>query len=549
MGKCIEKIKHSCGSYSLQVFLEDNGKYTGWCFKCGKFEDNPYGDQPEGYKPKVVLKSPEQIQKEIEEISSYKTHDIPHRKLKKEALEYFGVKVGVSEQDGTTPQTMNFPYYVGKDLIGYKVKLLDPKRMWAVGTTKGADFFGWDKAIGTGAKRLFITEGEPDAIALYQIFKDQNKNTQYADLNPAIVSLVNGAGSAKRDIPNNLKKIKEYFKEIVLVFDTDEAGSNAAEDVARLIPDVKIAKVPSKDINDALIEGRSKAVYSACQFNAQAPKNTRLVTGESLHESAKEPPKYGLSWPWSHITKATRGIRFGETIYLGAGQKQGKSEVVNTLAAHFIVEHGLKVFLVKPEESNKKTYKLVAGKIEGKVFHDPEVAFDEEAYEKAGKKIKGNLFMLNLYQHVGWESLKNDIRHAAAVEGCKVVMIDPITNLTNGMDAAAANVKLQEIAQELSSMALDLDIVIFIFCHLRNPDAGPPHERGGEVLSSQFAGSRAMARSCNLMLGLEGNRDPSLSSEERNIRTLVLLEDREYGEVGRFKMYWDKATQLFMEIN
>ena len=116
------------------------------------------------------------------------------------------------------------------------------------------------------------------------------------------------------------------------------------------------------------------------------------------------------------------------------------------------------------------------------------------------------------------------------------------------MDAALANTKLQEIAQELSAMALDLNVVIFIFCHLRNPDSGPPHERGGEVLSSQFAGSRAMARSCNLMLGLEGNRDPNLPREERNLRTLVLLEDREFGETGRFKLYWDQSTGLFNEV-
>jgi twinkle protein len=50
------------------------------------------------------------------------------------------------------------------------------------------------------------------------------------------------------------------------------------------------------------------------------------------------------------------------------------------------------------------------------------------------------------------------------------------------------------------------------------------------------------------MLGLEGNRDPHLPPEERNLRTLVLLEDREFGEVGRFKMYWDKHTGLFNEL-
>jgi twinkle protein len=51
------------------------------------------------------------------------------------------------------------------------------------------------------------------------------------------------------------------------------------------------------------------------------------------------------------------------------------------------------------------------------------------------------------------------------------------------------------------------------------------------------------------MLGLEGNRDPNLTREERNLRTLVLLEDREFGNTGRYGLYWDSQTSLFNEIN
>lgn len=548
MSKCVEKIKHSCGSYALQVFQEDNGSYNGFCFSCGKFEPHPYSDKPPDYKPQSFVKSSEQIQAELEEIQLYQTVDLPQRKLKKEYLAYFGVKIGVSEQDGVTPISHYYPYEKNGELVAYKCRIIEGKKMWAVGSTKGADLFGWKQATNAGGKKLFITEGELDAVALFQIMKEHNKGTQYADLNPAIVSLSNGAGGASKQLSNCLPEIRKHFKEVVLVFDMDEPGRQAVESILKVIPDALVATLPEKDANQCLIEGRSKACYNACQFNAQKPKNTRLVSGNDLHEKAKQPPTFGVSWPWRHITEATRGIRVGETIYIGAGQKQGKSEVVNTLTAHFIKEHGWKVFLVKPEESNNKTYKLVAGKLAGKFFHDPNKEFDADAYDKAGEVLKDHLYMLNLYQHVGWETLKADIRQAAA-EGCKAIIIDPITNLTNGMDAAAANVKLQEIAQELSSMALDLQVVIFIFCHLRNPDSGPPHERGGEVLSSQFAGSRAMARSCNLMLGLEGNRDPGLSREERNLRTLVLLEDREFGETGRYQLYWDQATGLFNEIN
>lgn len=454
----------------------------------------------------------------------------------------------MSEVDGTTPTLHYYPYLKGADVVGYKVRLIQDKRMWSVGDQKDVDLFGWNQAIQAGGKKLFICEGEVDAMSLYQIFKDHNKGTQYADFAPAVVSLPHGAGSASRDLTKHLKSIREHFKEVVLVFDMDKAGKAAAEAVMLIIPDAVVAALPSKDVNDCLMEGRSKACYNAVQFNAKKPKNSRIVSGNDLHEQAKVRAEYGVSWPWKHVTEATRGIRTGETIYIGAGQKQGKSEIVNTLAAHCIKEHGWKVFLCKPEESNNKTYKLVAGKLTGKFFHDPTKPFDEEAYDRAGEILQDKLFMLNLYQHMGWESLKTDIREAA-LDGCKAIIIDPITNLTNGMNAADANTKLQEIAQELAAMALDLNVVIFIFCHLRNPDGGPPHERGGEVLSSQFAGSRAMARSCNYMLGLEGNRDSNLSPEERNMRTLVLLEDREFGEVGRYKLYWNRDTGLFHEVN
>lgn len=530
------------------MFLKEDGTYDGYCFACDTAVTDPYKDKPAGYKPVSVKKTEEEIQQEIAEISEYSTVALPDRKLKKEYLEYFGVKIGLSEQDGATPVSHYYPYHKDGNLVGYKARLIESKRMWSVGSIKGCDFFGWEQAIATGGKKLFITEGELDAVALFQIFKETNKGTAYSDFNPAVVSLAHGAGSAARDIAAKLKDIRQIFKEIILVFDMDQPGRDAADAVIKIVPDAMVAVLLAKDVNDCLIQGKSKACYNAVQFNAKKPKNTRIISGNDLHEEAKQAPSYGVSWPWRHITEATRGIRLGETVYIGAGQKQGKSEVVNTLAAHFIKEHGWKVFLVKPEESNNKTYKLVAGKLVGKFFHDPTKPFDEGAYDKAGEILKDKLYMLNLYQHVGWETLKGDIRLAAS-EGCKAIIIDPITNLVNGLEAASANTKLQEIAQELSAMALDLNVVIFIFCHLRNPDSGPPHERGGEVLSSQFAGSRAMARSCNLMLGLEGNRDPSLNPEERNLRTLVLLEDREFGETGRYRLYWDRNTGLFNEIN
>lgn len=550
MKTTVEKLPHSCGtSDALQVWVDENGKYDGFCFACRKYVDNPYHDRDPSHKPEVKMKSEDEIRAEIEEALALPTRDLPSRKLKKEYLEYFGITVGVSQVDGQTPELVYLPYNNEYDeLIGFKVRLLSPKKMWAIGTTRDSAPFGWEQAKKAHGKKLFIVEGEFDAVALFQILKDKNKGTAWADNNPPVISIPAGAASVNKSLGRYRSEIDRHFKEIVLVFDQDKPGQDAVQEALKIFPHATVVNtLPEKDINDCLINGRSKAALEALLFKAAAPKNTRIINGRSLHEKAKKPPAWGLPWPFPGINSVTRGIRTGETIYIGAGAKMGKSELVDQLTSHFIQAFGWKVFLVKPEQSNEETYKRVLGKIAKRNFVDPKVEFDEKAYDEAGEIAGDKLEILDLYQHVEWTTLEKDIRSAAA-DGCKAVFIDPITNLTNGMDAATANVVLQKIAQDLAALALDLDILILIFCHLRNPDSGPDHSNGGKVLASQFAGSRAMARSCNLMVGLEGNKDPDLPEEERNIRHLVVLENRTTGETGRWPLYWNRETTLFGEL-
>ncbi len=548
MGICVDKIGHSCGSrQGLQVFEdpENEGEHNGYCFSCHTYVPDPYGDglnkKPDP-KAKVVNKFPSALA----EIRPLKPRDLPDRHLREDVLKLYKVRVGVSEQDGVTPKEVYFPYFKdGSQVpVRLKVRVLDPKKMWSYSSgEKDINLFGWEEAIKVGSKKLFITEGEFDAMALYTILKRFNK--EGFDV-PIPVSLPNGAASAKRDITRLAKKIRKNFKEIILVFDSDEAGQKAQQEVLSVLPEAKVVTFAQKDANAALIEA-PKPAFNAAMFNSGKAKNTRLVAAEDLHEAAKEVAEYGVSWPWDKVTEQTRGIRLGETIYIGAGAKMGKSEVVNTLGAHLIKEHGWKILMAKPEEANKKTYKLVAGKLVSRIFHDPKVEFDHDAYDRAGEIIRGKMLLLNLYQHMGWDTLEGDIR-AAAADGCKAIFVDPITNLTNGMKAADANVELQKISQEMAALALDLQIVIFIFCHLRNPEGGPEHSYGGKVLPSQFAGSRAMERSCNYMFGVEGDRSPDLDEDQKNVRHLVLLSDREFGETGTTDLFWDRHTQQFNEM-
>lgn len=569
MSVCIDKLPHDCGTDSgLQVFAdEEKGTVNGWCFACSTFVAHPYGE-PKSLEDVDLPepKSEQEIQAELLEVTSLPVVDVRKRKLRARYLEMFGAKTSISEEDGKTPTAIYYPMWVEGKQSGYYVKTLsEPSHQWSIGNVKKAEPLGWQQAKKSGAYKLIITEGREDAVATAAMF-DMHGDEQYK---PAVISLPNGTNSVKSGLSQISEDAKRLFKEIVIVFDDDAAGQKALEEAMLIFPKALSVKLPNNDPNACLIEGNAKAAYKAMSFQAAKPKNTRLiVANKDLHLKGREPTPYGeLTWPYPTMNKLLRNIRYGETIYIGGGVKMGKSELVNDIGGHLIKAHDIPIFMAKPEEENLKTYKMVCGKMVGKVFHDPDRDFDYEAYDKAGGMVEGKLTMVDLYQHLGWESLKKDITYAASY-GCKAVFIDPITNLTNGVNSGDANTMLQEIAQDLSAMAKDLNIVIFIFCHLKAPDGNIskeqrlkkykdgkytqlgncPHEYGGDVLSSQFAGSRAMMRSCNLMLGLEGNKDPDLEESIRNMRWLTILEDREFGNAARVPLFWNKNTTFFSEV-
>ena len=546
MGVCVAKIGHECGSSDgLQVFMSDDGDVNGYCFSCGTYVEDPYGDKPV---PEFKPPDPEQTKAEVQAIAQYPVAALPDRKLKKSTLRTYGVRVEVSQQDGTTPTGVMFPYGLSGELLGWKVRALAEKKMWCIGSIKDAHLFGWAVALRTGARTLYITEGEYDALALYQILDDAQAGTQWADNKPAVVSLKSGASSAERDLRRFKKEILQHFEEVVLVFDMDAPGREAAEAVCRLNPTWKIASLPEKDANDCLINGASKACRNAVLFRSSEAKTSRVVVATSLAEAAREPAQMGISTPWQGLTDLTRGYRRGETWYWGAGVKMGKSELVNSIAADLIKTHQLPVFLAKPEESLNKSYKLLAGKIVGKIFHDPNIPFDEKAYDAAGDIIRDLALFTDVYQFLHWTNMKQDIVYVNQELGVHDIIIDPITCFTNQMSASEANEFLQGMAAEISALCKDLSMTAHLFCHLRAPSNGEPHERGGKVYSTQFAGSRGMMRSCNYMIGVEGNKDPDLDKYERNLRTLSILEDREFGSSGKVQLYWDDQTSLFREV-
>jgi 5S rRNA maturation endonuclease (ribonuclease M5) len=542
----VDRLPHDCGtSKGLNVFHnEEDDSYSGYCFKCRTYVADPYGTMPPDYKPNPQKKTPEEIQAELKAIQRHPKKALVDRGLPLLASEHFNVTVALSESDGQTITAHHYPYCMNGELKGYKVRLVQSKKFFCLGSIASCDPFGWSQAMKSAhnSPQLFITEGETDAMALWQALYDNSKKSY------SVISVPSGASSAKKLYPF-VSDIKRKFKDVILVGDQDEAGAGLATELAKMLPEILIAKFELKDANDMYKAGRGEELVKAAMWDAKPPTSGKSLRSSDIWHLAEYIPEHGIPWVWDTLTAKTRGIRRGEVYYFGGAPKIGKSVVVNEIATHLIKTAGTPVFLVKPEESMGGTLKRLAGTAVDRIFYDPNVPFTPEDFDKGKKIIDDKAIIYDTYQDVKWEEVKQEIRHNVNVLGCRDVILDPLTCFTVGLSSSEVNDKLIKIASELATLAKELDFTAYCFCHLNNPQSGSPHDRGGKVLSSQFAGSRAMARFCHLMIGIEGNKDPELPEAERNTRKLVILEDRNFGESAVIPLYYNKATGRLLEFN
>lgn len=523
-----------------------------------------------------------QTKETVEDIKSYPSANLPDRRIPKEALDRFGVKVALSQEDGKTIEAVYFPYKNQEgEITGYKKRdFTKPKdhkyHFTAIGTINGeSQLFGYTK--GLGGKRAWVAEGEFDVLATWWALRSCSNQD---DFDPQVVGLPLGTGNATKCVgyKPNFDALDTY-KEVVFCLDNDEAtpeerkkkikkGKEATEELTALfLHKSKVVDLKDlKDPNEYLLEKRKTDLY----WQLMKPvdfKPDGFVEIRDVFEEATSIPKMGKEWPWPSLTKVTYGRRKGEGYYVGAGVKIGKSEFVNQLVDHIVKNESKPVSLFKLEEKPAMTYRKIAGKQRGKQFHKPdrvnldgldfkgdripdeelEHYFTKDELETAVLSLEGKVLTYDSYGATSWDKLKKAITYAVVVQGSEDVIIDPITRLTAGMDASETDTELRKFSDEISKLAKDLGFTYYCFCHLKAPSFGKPHSQGGQVVSEQFRGSRAMMESTYYMLGIERDKSPDLPEVVRNMSHVVLLEDRMFGNTVRFPVYYDTETGEYLE--
>lgn len=465
----------------------------------------------------------------------YPSTGLTSRKISAETCRRYGYMVG-SDAAGR-PVAIGSVRNASGEIVAQKLRYATKKNGFPwVGDPSEAVLFGSHLA-GSG-KRVAITEGFEDAMALSQALGNSWP----------VFSIINGASSARKDIVRSLAHL-QGFETVVLMFDEDEPGRAAVEDVGRAVGhalNLHVAHLPLKDACEMLKADRVQELVNAFwRAEKYAPRG--ILSATKLRAVANLEPTMGASWPFESLTKLTYGRRPGEIITLGAGVGIGKTELLAHCIAHDTCTLQTPTAVFSSEQTPAEILSAVAGKIVAKRLHVPDAGWTREerqlGFERA---LEGDrLFVYDRSEDFRWENIRETIRYLVVSEGVQRIYLDNLTAVVaTEQDERRA---LDALMKELAGMGMAYGFVSHLVSHLSTPE-GKAHEEGGRVLEKQFTGSRAIARWSHFMIGMERDKQHN-DPRERNTTTLRVLKDRYTGQAAgkTVKLFYDVETGCLVE--
>jgi twinkle protein len=403
--------------------------------------------------------------------------DLKSRGISQEVCEIYGVKAAVDEKGNDI-----FHFYPntrgGKWLGSYCIREVANKKFSWWKAKEGGDFFG-QAECGSGGKLLIVTEGAADMLAAKQMLLNQGKNYR-------ICSVINGAQSAAKLFRQNYEWVNS-FDSIILAFDMDQPGQEAAVEVADLfqLGKVKIMEMSEKDPNDMLKANKSVEFLRAL-YNAKAEKVQGVLSIDDVYEDALRPAVMGKSYPWPSLTKAVYGRRLGEIVGVGSAPAGGKTQFLKELIDHAITEHGDVVGACFLEESPAMSAKQLAGIRHSQKFHLPseDGGWKLQDLKEGLDYLKGKVYLYDSLGSKSWENIEKKVRYMVAAFGVTLVIIDNLTALLSEEtdDFKALNI----IMPSMSTLAIELNISIFFVSHLKKKTGTAAHSEGGQVSMEDF---------------------------------------------------------------
>ena len=474
-----------------------------------------------------------------------KAYDLPkikYRDLSQEAIDLMAVRKitkdtldawGVRESTWNGANVYVFPYYREQDTELIHVTYREIRaRGFKGGCEKNTEPLLWGMDHIEKGKPLLITEGQPDAMAIWQ--------SGYHN----VVSAPSGA--------NNLTWIEtcwEWLKgrEIIVWADNDKPGLEFAENIRTRLKNVKVIVADKlKDANEVLYKHGPEKVLETIQRAINEMPSGMLdmahVEYAATADDGIETGFYGYDsyvgdWKEKDLT-----VVFGRN-------GEGKTTFISQVIAHCI-ERQVKTFLYSGEMSEYKIQDWLYKQIVG---NKKEYMDQVQTKYKIIEVIKPEIIKRIKEWHEGLfylfdrkeENVANDLDKffelmelAARKYGVKLFIID---NLMSKLEEKADSLNSDQanFVQRCKFFAINNKVHIVLVCH-PNKIKGELTGEEGNLEKTDISGSNNIPNKADNIIAVErvwteGGCDALITS----------LKDREVGQRKVFKFYFSQKTLRF----
>jgi twinkle protein len=468
-----------CGSSDAKCIYEDG---HGYCFSC-KTYFKPDGGQVAA--------------------NEFTYQYLPLRGISEKTMEFFDVKTKIDNQG--QPVSIGFRY----PNSSYKIRLLDKKEFYSQGDIASAGLFGRDKFTAGTHKYVTITEGELDALSLYQTLQ-------------APVASVQSAATALRDCTRDRSWLNS-FERVYIAFDNDEPGREALRSVAKLFDYNKLYVVRfehRKDANEFLQAGESSELRNIWWNSKKYLPDTIISSFKDFEKILKETPRTGVPYPFPTLTDMTYGIRTSESVLLTAQEGIGKTEIMHAIEHQLLRETNDNIGAIFLEEPKRRHLQAISGLVLEKPVHLPDCPVTQDEMVAALEEVVGVDDRLHLYSHFGSddpEVLLDTIRFLVSARACRYILLDHISMSVSGLAGDDERRALDYFSTRLEMMVKELDFALIIVSHVN--DMG------------QTRGSRYISKVADIRIDASRNL-LAVDHLERNTTYLVVSKNRFSGKTG-----------------
>lgn len=538
------------------VYANEGG---GHCFVCGFtqpskdfLEKNGYGYEYNEELDSMGIEFNSEVHDKIKAETGLDSKG--YRGVRTDISKYFGVRYQYSEADGSVVKTL-YPCTKNYEISGYKVRNHPKDFRGSFGETgKECDLF-MQFRFKTHAGICVITAGEVDCLSAYMLLKTQHKDKKYDEI--AVVSPTIGETGASKQIQKHYAFLNQ-FKKIIVMFDQDEAGRKAAEEVCKVLPKGKayIATLRRKDVNEYVWDKeRGVAVdYTAefvSDFWAAKPYTPAGVhASTTLYEQALERLDLEMiSLPPFMRTAATMlgsGLVLKEITLCLARTSIGKTTLVSGLCRHWALNepnHVLGVLSLEADagkfSQNMLSYHLQVPLHRMDATERREFLNQPQIKEKVKSLYERPDGTPTMYvcddRGASWEQVKEKILEMIISMGVTILVVDPYSDLLSSMSVS----EQEEVATWFKKIMKEYGVTPIIISHVRKSANGVD---SGPLTEDDAQGSSFLVKAAGQTIALERDKQAE-DPMERNRTRITILKNRDFSETGPAgSMYYDVAT-------